>query len=160
MENKISFVISDEAKANIGKAIETIIQNLPGLVNLTAVDRRTLPKMGDKSFAFVSKSFEYAVQNPKVIPGFLDMAEFEKDTIGMAELKKVLIPLRQLVEKLDDTTLLTGSEALSSALVFYTALKGATKAGEPGMKTVYADLQSRYPGHSKSVAPVNNPVVN
>jgi len=72
---------------------ETIIQNLPVLVNLKAVDHHTLPKMGDKSFAFVSKAFEYAVQNPKVIPAFLDMAEFEKDTLGTAELKKVLIPL-------------------------------------------------------------------
>ena len=63
--------------------------------------------------------------------------------------------MRQLVEKLDDTTLLAGSDALSSALVFYTALKGAAKAGEPGMKTVYADLQSRYPGRSKANTPVN-----
>jgi len=159
MENKISFVISEEAKANINKAMETIMQNLPVLVNLKAADRRTLPKMGDKSFAFVSKAYEYAIQNPKVIPAFLDMAEFEKDTIGTSELKKVLIPLRQLVEKLDDTTLLSGSEALSAALVFYTSLKGAARAGEPGMKTVYADLQSRYPGRAKGVKPAGT-VVN
>lgn len=159
MENKISFVISEEAKSNINKALEIIIQNLPGLVNLKAVDRRTLPKMGDKSFAFVSKSFEYAVQNPKVVPAYLDMAEFEKDTVGAAELRRILITLRQLVEKLDDTTLLAGSDALAAALAFYTALKGAAKAGEPGMKTVYADLQSRYPGRPKgtvSVAPAVN----
>ena len=56
-----------------------------------------------------------------------------------------------MVEKLDDTTLLTGSEAYSAALVFYNALKGAAKAGEPGMKTVYADLQSRYPGRGQVV---------
>ena len=41
----------------------------------------------------------------------MDMAEFEKDTNGFNNLKKVLNPLQQLVEKLDDTTLLTGSEA-------------------------------------------------
>ena len=155
MENKISFVINEEAKANINKAMETIIENLPVLVNLKAVDRRTLPKMGDKSFAFVSKAYEYAVQNPKVIPAFLDMAEFEKDTTGTAELRKILFSFRQLVEKLDDTTLLAGSDALNSALVFYTALKGAAKAGEPGMKTVYADLQSRYPGRTKGVTPAS-----
>ncbi len=154
MENKISFVISQEAMANITRAIETISQNLPELINLKAGDRRALPKMGDKSFAFVTKAFEYANQNPKVVPAFLDMAEFEKDTNGFTNLKKVLNPLQQLVEKLDDTTLLTGSEAFTAALVFYTALKGAAKAGEPGMKTVYADLQSRYPGRAKVVNPV------
>jgi len=151
MENRISFVISPEAVANIRTAIETINQNLPELVNLTVDDRRTLPKMGDKSFAFVSKAFEYANQIPKVVPGFLDMDEFEKDTNGYSELRKVLNPLQQLVEKLDDTTMLTGSEAYTAALVFYTALKGAAKSGEPGMKVVYDDLQSRYPGRGKVV---------
>jgi len=41
------------------------------------------------------------------------MAEFEKDTIGAAGLRKFLASFRQLVEKLEDTTLLAGSEALS-----------------------------------------------
>ena len=81
--------------------------------------------------------------------------KFEKDTIGTAELKMVLIPLQQLVEKLDDTTLLTGSEALVAALVLYTSIKGAAKAGEPGMKTVYADLQSRYPGRTRRATPAS-----
>ncbi len=121
------------------------------MFNLTADDRRTLPKMGDKSFAFVTKALEYAKQNPKVVPNFMDMAEFEKDTNGFNNLKRVLNPLQQMVEKLDDTTLLTGSETYSAALVFYNALKGAAKAGEPGMKTIYADLQSRYPGRGPVV---------
>jgi len=51
--------------------------------------------------------------------------------------------------------LLTGSEALAAALVFYNALKGAAKAGEPGMKTIYADLQSPYPGRKKRATPVS-----
>ncbi len=89
----------------------------------------------------------------------MDMAEFEKDTKGFNELKKVLNPLQQMVEKLDDTTLLTGSEAYTAALVFYNALKGAAKAGEPGMKNIYADLQSRYPGRGQ-VVPAPTAIIN
>ncbi len=159
MENKISFVISPEAAANINKAIAMIDENLPELINLTADDRRSLPKMGDKSYAFVSKAFEYARQMPNVVPDYLDMSEFERDVNGFANLRKVLNPLARLVEKLDDTTLLTGSEAYTAALVFYTAIKGAEKAGEPGMKTVYADLQSRYPGRGP-VVPVVTAKIN
>ena len=66
----------------------------------------------------------------------------------------VLIPLQQLVEKLDDTTLQAGSEAYTAALVFYTAVKGAARAGEPGMKTVYDDLQARFPGRGKNSATI------
>ena len=151
MENRIAITISEEALAEINKAIATIIQNLPDLVNLTAADRQMLPKMGDKTVSFVNKNLEYARQNPRIVPSFLDMAEYQKDTVAAADIKKVLIPLEQLVEKLADTYLLSGSEAYTASLIFYNAVKGAAKAGEPGMKTIYDDLQSRFPGRGKPV---------
>ena len=151
MENRISVTISEEAQANILKAIEMINQNLPVLINLSASDRHMLPKMGDKSVAFVNKNLEYAKQNPAIVPTFLDMVEFEKDCIAANSIKKVLIPLVQLTEKLDDTYVLAGSEAYTAALIFYNAVKGAAKAGVPGMKTIYDDLQSRFPGRGKGV---------
>ena len=80
MENQISIIISEEALANINKAIATINENLPDLINLTVDDRHQLPKMGDKTIAFVNKSFEYASQNPTIVPSFLDLTEFAKDT--------------------------------------------------------------------------------
>ena len=51
-----------------------------------------------------------------------------------------------MVEKLDDTTLLTGSEAYSAALVFYNALKGAAKAGEPGDENCLCRFTITLPG--------------
>jgi len=152
MENRVSITISNEAITAINAAIATIEQNLPTLINLTAEDRKSLPKMGDKTLAFVNKTLEYGKQNPQVVPSFLDIGEFEKDVQAVINLNKVLIPLQQLVEKLDDTTILAGSEAYSAALVFYNAVKGAAKAGVPGMKTVYDDLQARFPGRGKAPA--------
>ena len=150
MENKVSVSISSAAITNINEAINTIIQNLPDLINLTQEERQTIPKMGDKTVAFVNKNLEYAKQNPRVVPAFLNMPEFEKDVVAVTDLQKVLIPLEQLYEKLNDTTLQAGSEAYTAALIFYYAIKGAAKAGEPGVKTVYDDLQSRFPGRGKN----------
>lgn len=159
MENRISVAISAEAIANIMAAIATIEQNLPTLVNLTADERKSLPKMGDRTLAFVGKALEYTKQNPQVVPNFLETAEFNKDVDAVTALNKVLIPLHQLTEKLDDTSMLAGSEAYMSALVFYNAVKGAAKAGVPGMKTIYDDLQSRFPGRGKaSTATAATPV--
>jgi len=150
MENRISIAINDEAIANITAAITTIEQNLPKLINLTVDERKSLPKMGDRTLAFVSKALEYTKQNSQIVPNFMEVAEFEKDVTAVTALSKVLIPLQQLTEKLDDTTMLAGSEAYSAALVFYSAVKGAAKAGVPGMKTVYDDLQVRFPGRGKT----------
>jgi len=158
MENQISIIISEEALANINKAIATINENLPDLINLTVDDRHQLPKMGDKTIAFVNKSFEYASQNPTIVPSFLDLSEFAKDTAAVTSLKRILMPLEQLNEKLSDTNLLAGSEAYMAALVFYTAVKGAAKAGLPGMKNIYDDLQSRFPGRGGAITPKTKPV--
>lgn len=153
MENRISITIEAADEKVILAAIATIESKLPMLINLSADNRHDLPKMGDKTLAFVTKSLEYATQNPTVVPTFLDVAEFNKDVIAVTSLSRILKPLNQLLEKIDDTTLLTGSEAYTEALVFYTALKGAAKAGVPGMKTVYDDLQARFPGRTKIATP-------
>ncbi len=149
MENKVSVTINEEAFANITEAMAIIVQNLPDLINLTKKQRSTIPKMGDKTVAFVSKNLEYAKLNPRIVPKFLDVPEFENDVDAVTDFRKVLIPLRQLYEKLNDTTLQSGSEAFTASLIFYNAVKGAAKAGEPGMKTIYEDLKSRFPGRNK-----------
>ena len=159
MENKVSITITADAVAKINAAIATINSNLPLLINLTAEERQALPKMGDKTLAFVTKSLEYAKQNPSLVPTFMTVAEFEKDVNAVTQLNNILRPLQQLTEKLEDTTLEAGSEAYSAALVFYTAVKGAAKAGVPGIKNISDDLQARFPGRSKSAnvaSPSNN----
>jgi hypothetical protein len=156
MENRVSFSITIEVEQSILDAIAQIESDLPMLINLSAEDRHDLPKMGDKTLAFVTKSLEYAKQNPGVVPPFLNIPEFEKDVNAATSMSKILRPLKQLLERIDDTTMLTGSEAYSAALIFYGAVKGAAKADVGGMKTVYDDLQSRFPGRSKTAAPTQS----
>lgn len=145
LENKLSVQLAPAAATAIATAIQTIQTNLPFLLNLTADERKELPKMGDKTVAFVNKALEYAKQNPQVVPAFMNVPEFAKDVDLVNALTKIAFPLSQLSEKLDDTTMEAGSEAFSAALVFYNAVKAAAKAGVPGMKVVADDLQARFP---------------
>lgn len=146
--NEISITISDEALKNIQKGLDMIKANLPKLITLKPEQRQTLPKMGDKTVAFVKKAHEYARQNPKIVPSYLNLDEYAKDVDAVSKLFQVSAPLQKLVEELDDTTLLAGSEAYATALVFYTSLKGAIAAGETGLKNVYDDLSTRFPGRN------------
>ena len=147
--NKVSIEINADALAAIKEAEKTIRANLPKLITLSPDERMMLPKMGDKTVSFVNKSLGYAKQNSKIVPQYLDMAEFAKDVTAVNNLFEVLAPLKKLTEELDDTILLAGSEAYVAALAFYNALKGAINAGEPGLKNVYDDLSSRFPGNTK-----------
>jgi hypothetical protein len=49
--------------------------------------------MGDKTLAFVNKALEYSKQNPKVVPLFLDVTEFENDVQSVTNINKGVNPL-------------------------------------------------------------------
>lgn len=153
METRISGTIGPETKQTILGEIDSIENKLTFLINLKAEDRHNLAKMGDKTLAFVTKSLEYAKQNPSIVPPFLDVTKFENEVNTVTDLSSIMKSLRQLLEKIDDTTMLSGSEAYASALVFYNAVKSASKVDVPGMKTIYEDLQTRFPGRGKTTPP-------
>ncbi len=147
--NNVSIVISDEPMRNIQTGMQMITDNLPKLNTLTPDQRQTIPEMVDKTVAFVNKSIGYAKQNSLVVPKYLNMEEYTKDVDAINNLFKVAAPINKLAEKLDDTLMMAGSEAYAESLVLYSALKGAIAAGETGLKTVYDDLSTRFPGKNQ-----------
>jgi hypothetical protein len=152
--NKISVAIDAADMTAMLAAIDTINSKLKLLLVLNDEERRELPKMGDKTFAFVTKCHKYAKANPALVPPFLEMDEFDKDVVLVDELLKVLRPIYQLYQRLDDTAMQAGSEAYQAGLLFYGYLKSATKAGVPNSKTVYEDLSERFPGRGKKHAEI------
>ncbi len=60
MENRIDAVLTDADRDNVLTIINDIRARLPFLIDLTIEDRQSLPKMGDKSRAFVSQALALA----------------------------------------------------------------------------------------------------
>jgi hypothetical protein len=150
-QNQININISDTDMQEIEAALDTLITKLgPHLKNLTPEDRKELPKMGDKTVAFVDKAREYAQQNPDLVPAYLDMSLFDNDIEGVRILNSISRHLQPLVENLDDSLMLSGSEAYQTALIFYSNVKVAMKAGVPNAHAIHDDLSSRFPGGSRS----------
>ena len=123
-----------------------IYDSLPNLITLTSYQRHIIPKMGDKTLAFVSKALYYASQNPNIVPKYLNLGEYRKDVASVNQLFKIVTPLQKLTEELDDTMMMAGSEAYTASLAFYSALKTAIASGETGLKNIYDDLSARFPG--------------
>ena len=68
----VSATLSDADKTAALAAVETAKGKLPFLVDLAPEERRSLPKMGDKSVAFVNAALTLVQQNPTVVPGAFD----------------------------------------------------------------------------------------
>jgi len=148
-KNLISLQIPAEDQTAIYDALNVLQTRLvPHLVDLTPAERKEIPKMGDKTLAFVTKAQAYIEQNPTLVPAYLDTEQMKIDLDAVAELKKLLTPLKQITNLVDDSYLLSGSEAYISSLYFYNYLKGASRAGVLGTDVIYDDLKARFPGRS------------
>ena len=149
-QNLISFALSDEDRAEVMNAIKTIETKLvPKLKSLTAEEKKEIQKVGDKTYAFVEKCYEYAIANPDLVPAFLDVAEYKNDFEAFKSLRSIFNPMSQTTELIGDSMTLCGSDSMSAALVFYNSVKGAVKIGIPKSKTIYEDLSARFPGRPK-----------
>ena len=147
-ENRVNAAISETDKQAVLAAIETIRQKLPFLIDLTPEQRRSLPKMGDKSRAFVGKALAVAQHNSNFLPRSFSVEEMERDVTLAEALQPILVSLTSLQEQLDDTYMEVGSEAYSAALVVY---QYARTSGEgEALETLLDDMAQRFARKSKS----------
>jgi hypothetical protein len=126
-ENLVSGTLSSEDVAAVKAALETVRQKLPFLIGLDPEARRSLPRMGDKSRAFVRKCLEVANQNPGMLPRAFDLEEFGRDVALDEALLPIAESVRQLAEMIDDTNTAVRSDAYLAALMVYQSAKRAGK---------------------------------
>jgi hypothetical protein len=145
--NSIAVSIPDADLAEIRGAIGVLRAKLaPHLATISAQDRQELPKMGDKTLAFVQKAYEYGSRNPELAPAYLDFEAMEIDVRAVELLRELAQSLNPIHEALSDSLFLSGSEAYQGALLFYGSVKAAAKAKAPKAGSIYDDLSTRFPG--------------
>ncbi|MDT7807489.1 MAG: hypothetical protein QOJ70_1302 [Acidobacteriota bacterium] len=150
-ENRVSATISEADRQAVLAAIETIRQKLSFLIDLTPEQRRSLPKMGDKSRAFVSKALAVAQHNSNFLPRSFSVEEMERDVALAEALMPIMVSLTRLQEQVLDTYTEVGSEAYSAALVVY---QYARTSGEgESLETLLDDMAQRFARKSKSTKP-------
>jgi len=154
LDNRVSIQITAEDRQAIEQALDTLKTKLqPYLRSLTPLDRKELPKMNDRSVAFVNKALEYAESNTALVPAFVEVAELRKDL----EAVNVLTQFRREVEEtralVDDTIMLAGSEAYVAALAFYNSVKLGARMNIAGARPVYEDLRERFAGQGRTAEP-------
>ncbi|MCV3214863.1 hypothetical protein OGM63_15280 [Plectonema radiosum NIES-515] len=148
-DNRISANLSATDRLAVMDAIATIRQKLPFLVDLTKEERKALPKLGDKSRAFVTKALEVGTQNPDFLPRSFDLDEMRRDMELFEALYPILLSLTQLQELVDDTAVAVGSEAYAAGLMVYNYAKASGKG--TGLDSMVNDLGRRFARKTKKV---------
>lgn len=159
-DNRISIQIPIAERTQILEAVDTIKRLLlPYLVALTPDERVTLPKVSEGTLPFVEKVAEYVKNVPHFNPPFLDKDELKIDLEAMKVLLEFYKPMERILNLLDDTILLCGSETYIPALSYYNSVKVASKMNIPEAKPIYQDLKERFAksvNREKQIKPLGN----
>lgn len=121
--------LSPEQQQAVLQSLADIEAKLPLLLDLSMDDRRSLPKMGDKSRAFVDQGLVLAMQNSNILPRNFDVEEYQRDVLLVRQLEPLLLAMRKLMKRMEDTYLAAGSDAYGQTLLVYQAAKLADKDG-------------------------------
>ena len=119
----------------------------PYLVALTSTERRDLPKMGEKSVAFVEKAYQYFIENPALRPNFVDEADYTIDYNDAMNLRLAAANIAQVNDGLSDLLLIAGSEAYQASLGMYSNLAVQAARNIGNAKTLHEELRRRFPRH-------------
>ncbi len=147
-KNKISAVIPDADVTTATGFIAQILALFPFLITLTEAERKTLPKMGPKSVEYVTLNLQGVMNFPELIPSVFDSKEFASDVALVTQLLAIQVPLASLLEKINDSLLAAGSDAMQEANSVYGYLK--TGVGTSAVKTLVAQIAERYAAQSKA----------
>jgi hypothetical protein len=141
-QNLVTLTLADADLAEINAALGTLETKLRGLIDLSPQERQELSKMGPKSEQFVRQTLVLVRENASALPGNFDLAEAENDLKAIDQLRPRLARLRVLVEKMDDTSVALGSDAMGAALVAHGVLKFSGRG--QGLDELHGQMSSRF----------------
>ena len=148
MQNLFATAIPD---ATLKKALGYFQQGAdelrPYLEALTPDERAAMLKMGAKTVDFVQKAYGYARSNPKFVPDFVDLDEFDHDLAALKGLTPIQMLLAGVALDTESTMMLAGSDAYAAALVIYNNVKFLAKNKQPGAQAAYDDMSTQFPGN-------------
>lgn len=150
MKNIHDQVIPEEVLNLVKSKIEEAINLIrPYSVVLTADERISAIKVGDKAFTFITKVFAYTKTNPEFIPNYLNIGDLNIDFQDAGGHVDIVSLINQLYNYFDDTKLSARSEAYSASLYYYGSVQQAASVNLPGAKAIYDDLKLYFPRTGK-----------
>ncbi|PSB24824.1 hypothetical protein [Stenomitos frigidus] len=140
--NYISGALLPQDREQILADLAEIRTKLPFIIEMAGKAKRALPKMGDKSRAFVHKAMEVATQHPDYLPRSFDLEEMQRDVALFEAIYPIAMALNQLQAELDDTLVAVGSDAYSAALQVYRHVKAHGEGS--GLDALVDDMGQRF----------------
>jgi hypothetical protein len=156
-DNRISAELTPAAVTSIQNSVGSVRAQLPFLVSLSNDERRQLPKLGDNRLALDEDGWTLMNNHPSLVPGYVDLAELAKDRVLRAKLDEVRLSLQALLNDIEGTEMVLGSEMLMAYLAFYANAQQGAKRGVPGAQAIVDVLSKYFARKPRTPAPATPP---
>ena len=133
-----SFAVSPDQFVAVDNALGAIETALPGLLALSAEQRKSLRWMGEKSETFCRQALNIVGQNPQIVPPNVPVAQAIANMKALDGLRPRLVRLTRLVERMSDTDSALGNDIMKVSLSTYRLLKLTGRA--EGLESMRKDL--------------------
>jgi len=87
-------------------------------------------------------------KNPKYIPNFVDIEEFDRDFIAREQIENMLRKLVQLRQKLKDTKVLLNNGNYKDSMTFYCSVRYLVNEHDQESMPLYNELKQFFPNHT------------
>ncbi|MDR1340346.1 MAG: hypothetical protein LBK58_09895 [Prevotellaceae bacterium] len=152
LDNLVSVSFTEDELARIDRAlteIENIIKDKA--VNLTPKQRQLYGRVAYEMEVWVDKTFSYMQQYSQLVPSYIDMEEHAKNISAHRALNPRIARLDGILQSLEDTNRLLGSDLYNNSRSYYRNLREAAKVNAVGASAKYRDLKQQFPGGRKAV---------
>ena len=122
-ENRIDVEITQEQVDRVLGLLKEIEASLPGLIELTADQRQSMPRYSEKDLSFILKALTLAEQHPEILPPSFNLDEMRRDVSALQGLDRILLDAHRVLGVLEDSRFAAARESQGHERSVYQFLK-------------------------------------
>lgn len=131
---------ADERLDAVLSELKRLVSRTDFLTELSLDERCALPKLDEDRELFAHQALELGKFHPELLPPHVDVRRLQKGLEFRRKAMELFEMSNHLTERLDDSIVISGSEAYVAALSVYQALSQRVE-DEPSLREDYEQLQ-------------------
>jgi hypothetical protein len=124
--------------------LQELKASLTFTINLSQEERKQLYKVDERRLGFVENACREMEKNSSILPGFLDVQSAKDDLKLFQQLKTIEIQIEELLNKVYDTRVQAGHQAMQASRLFYNSVQQAKASGISGADSLHQLLKQHY----------------
>lgn len=136
--------ITENELTSIQALLKQLQEKLFFDVTLTPGERKQLYKVEERRMDFVENACREMAKNSSILPGFFNVQSAKDDLKLYQQLKAIEVQLEQLLDKVYDTRLQAGHQAMQASRLFYNSVQQAKASGVLGADSLHQLLKQHY----------------